>query len=256
MKKCGNPPPISIKSMYSLFVICFFSVSFHPFTGMGLGILTMVDTDLQTDKGTWISNERLRWATLFNVPMKKELPPNFPPMTLSIMRGLCALTILHPGKEGQGILTKCLDRLFEAYWVEHRKTYEKDVLVEVLNEVLGTEECEKGSSLLTLFLVECSSSFQCIDFELLTYYWWNNSPCNGYKRRQRAPNQELRSSFWRWCFRSTLVRGYEFEGSDRELLGRGPYGPVGASFGDREAEDGRLEGFALEWDLWVWDVSL
>ncbi len=77
--------------------------------------------------------------------MQTETPPNFPPMTLTIMRSLCALTILHPGKEGQGILTKTLDTLFKAYWVEHRKTHEKDVLSELLGEVLGREEGGKGS---------------------------------------------------------------------------------------------------------------
>ncbi|KUJ23111.1 2-hydroxychromene-2-carboxylate isomerase-like protein [Mollisia scopiformis] len=108
MKACGNPTPISIKN-----------------------------------KGTWIGTERLRWAKAFNVPMKKDIPPNFPPMTLTIMRGMCALTLLHPGKEGQGMLIRCLDRLFEAYWVEHRRTFEKDVLAEVLTEVVGKEETEK-----------------------------------------------------------------------------------------------------------------
>ncbi|KAE8453491.1 hypothetical protein EG329_010352 [Mollisiaceae sp. DMI_Dod_QoI] len=105
MKACGNIAPISIKN-----------------------------------KDKWINTERLRWATLFNIPMQTETPPNFPPMTLTIMRSLCAFTILHPGKEGQGILTKTLDTLFKAYWVEHRKTHEKDVLSELLGEVLGREE--------------------------------------------------------------------------------------------------------------------
>ncbi|CZR52015.1 related to glutahione s-transferase subunit 13 [Phialocephala subalpina] len=105
MKACGNTAPINIKN-----------------------------------KGKWVGTERLRWAQLFNVPMKTELPPDFPPMTLTIMRSLCALTILHPGKEGQAILTKALDELFKAYWVDHRKTHEKDVLSEVLGELFGKEE--------------------------------------------------------------------------------------------------------------------
>lgn len=76
--------------------------------------------------------------------MKEENPDGFPPLTLTIMRALCALTVLHQGKEGQGVLCKALDALYEAYWVNHRKTNEKDVLVEVLNGVLGEEECGKG----------------------------------------------------------------------------------------------------------------
>lgn len=42
------------------------------------------------------------------------------------------------------MLIKALDRLFEAYWVEHKKTHEKEGLKEVLDEVLGKEESEKG----------------------------------------------------------------------------------------------------------------
>jgi hypothetical protein len=77
--------------------------------------------------------------------MKEEIPPGFPSLTLTIMRALCALTVLHPGKEGQPILTKCLDVLYHAYWVEHRKTNEKEVLTEILNGVLGVEDTKKGS---------------------------------------------------------------------------------------------------------------
>jgi len=77
--------------------------------------------------------------------MKEEIPDGFPPLTLTIMRALCALTVLHPGDKGQGKLIQCLDALYEAYWVQHRKTNEKDVLTEVLGRVLGTEEIEKGA---------------------------------------------------------------------------------------------------------------
>ena len=65
-------------------------------------------------------------------------------MTLTIMRALCALTALHPGEEGQKPLTRCLDALYAAYWVDHKKTNEKEVLAQVLSDVLGKEEAEKG----------------------------------------------------------------------------------------------------------------
>lgn len=57
---------------------------------------------------------------------------------------MCALTVLYPGKEGQEILCKALDGLYKAYWIDHRKTYERDVLVEVLVESLGKEVAGKG----------------------------------------------------------------------------------------------------------------
>jgi 2-hydroxychromene-2-carboxylate isomerase len=97
-----------------------------------------------TDKDKWIEVERRRWAHLFSIPIREVPPPDFPPLTLTIMRALCALTLLHPGKEGQGPLTKALDELYREFWVNHKKTNEKDVLAEVLGKVLGKEETEKS----------------------------------------------------------------------------------------------------------------
>ena len=76
--------------------------------------------------------------------MNKKIPEGFPPLTLTIMRALCALTVLHPGPEGQKPLIACLDALYRAFWVEHKKTNEKEVLAQVLSDVLGEEETEKG----------------------------------------------------------------------------------------------------------------
>jgi hypothetical protein len=51
---------------------------------------------------------------------------------------------LHPGDEGRDVLAKALGALSRAYWVDKRKTFERDVLVEVLAETFGKEEAEKG----------------------------------------------------------------------------------------------------------------
>jgi hypothetical protein len=77
-------------------------------------------------------------------PMDEKTPDGFPPLTLLIMRTLCALTILYPGSQGQGKLVKALDALYHAYWVEHKKTNEKEVLAEILGKVLGEEDAGKG----------------------------------------------------------------------------------------------------------------
>jgi hypothetical protein len=77
-------------------------------------------------------------------PMDEKTPDGFPPLTLLIMRTLCALTVLYPGSQGQGKLTKALDALYHAYWVEHKKTNEKEVLAGILGKVLGEEDAEKG----------------------------------------------------------------------------------------------------------------
>ena len=60
------------------------------------------------------------------------------------MRALCALTILHPGEEGQKRLVSCLDVFYPAYWVENKKTIDKDILSAELTRVLGSEDAAKG----------------------------------------------------------------------------------------------------------------
>ena len=76
--------------------------------------------------------------------MREKVPDGFPPLTLSIMRALCALTVLYSGSEGQEKLKKALDALYHEYWCEHKKTYEKEVLAEVLTRVLGEVDTKKG----------------------------------------------------------------------------------------------------------------
>jgi len=76
--------------------------------------------------------------------MRDKVPGGFPPLTLSIMRALCALTVLYSGSEGQEKLTQALDVLYYDYWYEHKKTNEKEVLEEVLTRVLGDEDAKKG----------------------------------------------------------------------------------------------------------------
>jgi hypothetical protein len=66
-----------------------------------------------------------------------------PPLTLTIMRALCALTVLKPGQEP---LMTCLDALYEAYWVRHEKTIEKYVLAAILAKVLEEDTGKKGMS--------------------------------------------------------------------------------------------------------------
>lgn len=84
---------------------------------------------------------------IFCSPMKEHAPDGFPPLTLLVMRALCALTILYEGNEGQDKLMKALDALYHDYWFEHKKTNEKDVLAEILSSVLGDEDSKKGRQL-------------------------------------------------------------------------------------------------------------
>ena len=95
-----------------------------------------------TDKDKWISVERLRWSRLFSVPIADTMPDGFPPLTLTIMRTLCALTILDPD---QGKLCRALDALFKAYWVDGQPTHQPEMMRQVLKQVLGEEETAKGT---------------------------------------------------------------------------------------------------------------
>ena len=77
--------------------------------------------------------------------MQENSPDGFPPLTLTIMRALCALTVLHPSEEGQESLTKALDELYREYWLNHRRTNDKDVLEGVLTKVLGKEDATQST---------------------------------------------------------------------------------------------------------------
>jgi 2-hydroxychromene-2-carboxylate isomerase len=79
--------------------------------------------------------------------MAETQPRNFPPLTLSIMRTLCALTILD---SDQGKLCRVLDALYKAFWVDQMPTQEPEVKVQVSTQVLGEEETRKGTLVLAI----------------------------------------------------------------------------------------------------------
>lgn len=86
--------------------------------------------------------ERQRWAKAFSVPICDEMPPNFPPLTLHIMRALCA--IQYRDGQDQDRLVKALDLLLYEYWVKQNPTHKPETLKSVLAEILGTQEAETG----------------------------------------------------------------------------------------------------------------
>lgn len=75
--------------------------------------------------------------------MAEQMPDEFPPLTLSIMRALCALTAIDPRQE---TLIKALNALFSAYWVHHRMAHKPEILKEILSGVLGQYAAEKGKT--------------------------------------------------------------------------------------------------------------
>ncbi|KAI1320067.1 HCCA isomerase/glutathione S-transferase kappa [Xylariaceae sp. FL0255] len=101
MKQCGNTAPVSIKN-----------------------------------KDTWISKERVRWARIFNVPMAQDPPPNFPPLTVNVMRALSLV-------ESQDKLSQIIARLYDDFFVHHREIAKPEHFGPVLREILGGVEGER-----------------------------------------------------------------------------------------------------------------
>ncbi|CAN8104352.1 unnamed protein product [Discula destructiva] len=92
------------------------------------------------NKDKWIMTERTRWARYFNVPIIAETPPNFPPLTLTVMRAVNAISHLsdheQTSPEAQRAIIKALDAFYDAYWVQGQLITDKDVLSSVLGKVV------------------------------------------------------------------------------------------------------------------------
>lgn len=85
--------------------------------------------------------ERVRWARYFNVPMVTETPPNFPPLTLSVMRLICALGRAtgqpQTSPAAQKVIARALDFFYEAYWAQGRIITDKAVEAGVLDKIVS-----------------------------------------------------------------------------------------------------------------------
>lgn len=93
------------------------------------------------DKDKWINQERLRWASLFNIPISKTTPVGFPHSTLKIQRALCVLPFLFPEKKAeQEVLCKLLDNFYQLYWAEGKDITVAGVLEGILRDVIGEEK--------------------------------------------------------------------------------------------------------------------
>ena len=101
-------------------------------------------TETIIDKDKWINIERLRWAKAFCVPICDEMPPNFPPLTLHVMRALCA--IQHHDGHNQERIVKGLDALFQQYWVNQIPTHQPETLKGILTDIFGTQDAETSTS--------------------------------------------------------------------------------------------------------------
>ncbi|OCK77211.1 HCCA isomerase/glutathione S-transferase kappa [Lepidopterella palustris CBS 459.81] len=105
MKACGNTPPLQIKN-----------------------------------KDKWINTERIRWSTLYHIPISPALPPGFPISTLPLQRSLVSLSLSHPSA-----LPAALTAFYNAFWVDYAAPQEPANLLKILAEVLdgGEEEARR-----------------------------------------------------------------------------------------------------------------
>ena len=132
MKACNNRPPLEIKSK-SAPLISPCPTFLNPIPDCHSNQhLSLFST---TDKNKWIGKERLRWASLFNIPITRTVPPNFPPLTLQIQRVLTALQLSSPSS-----LPAALDALYHCYWVQSNPDINNpSTFGPVLEKALGKE---------------------------------------------------------------------------------------------------------------------
>ncbi|ATY67274.1 2-hydroxychromene-2-carboxylate isomerase, putative [Cordyceps militaris CM01] len=88
-----------------------------------------------TNKKDWINQNRRLWARTFNIPMKNDFPPNFPPRTLSVMRHLVAIQELDGSNQAR--LLEAFDAIYDGLWQRHEETYSPDMFMPILRRILG-----------------------------------------------------------------------------------------------------------------------
>lgn len=79
--------------------------------------------------------------------MIAEMPPNFPPLTVNVMRAINAIGHLtgkeQTSTEAQKAIIKALDIFYEAYWVQGQVITDKNVVGDLLSKIVGPSEVSK-----------------------------------------------------------------------------------------------------------------
>ncbi|KAI4720116.1 putative 2-hydroxychromene-2-carboxylate isomerase [Aureobasidium sp. EXF-10727] len=91
-----------------------------------------------TNKAAYIESDRKRWSAYANIPMGEQMPKDFPPLTLHVMRALAVVEQHHTTK-----LQDCIAALYKGMWVDGKTVHKPEVFEAVLAEVLGTEGAKK-----------------------------------------------------------------------------------------------------------------
>lgn len=97
--------------------------------------------------------------------MKEEMPQNFPPLTVNIMRALCAIQLADG--ESQERLVKAFDVLYRKYWVDHSPIHEPETLRAALTDILGGGEADKGC----IHIHPLPSTLPCLHTHTRSHSW-------------------------------------------------------------------------------------
>lgn len=76
--------------------------------------------------------------------MVANTPPNFPPLTLTVMRAINALSFLtgkeQTSPEAQKVIVNALDLFYDAYWVRGEVITDKEVVAGILGKIVGGDQ--------------------------------------------------------------------------------------------------------------------
>lgn len=76
---------------------------------------------------------------MFNVPMKEAMPPNFPILTLNLMRQLASLREIDGNQKR---MAQALDVLFYEFWAKHTEIHKPEVFHPILAKILGEQDAK------------------------------------------------------------------------------------------------------------------
>lgn len=83
-------------------------------------------------------------ARYFNVPIVAETPAGFPPLTLSVMRTICAIGQAtgqpQTSPAAQEAIIRALDAFYAAFWGQGRDITDKGVQSDVLGQIVRSSE--------------------------------------------------------------------------------------------------------------------
>ncbi|KAK5808823.1 DSBA-like thioredoxin domain-containing protein [Linnemannia elongata] len=88
-------------------------------------------------KGAYMFKDLGRLSTASGIPM--NFPSNFPTMTVPALR----LLVVIQKTESVATYEQCVEKLFEAYWVEDKDVSQQEILINALAPIIGADKASK-----------------------------------------------------------------------------------------------------------------